>query len=63
MEAVSITSGASNSDMGSTVSPTSREPSYVVNHPLTPSEIDWLKRQSRLVGEASIRFFAEKAEG
>ncbi len=50
-------------DTNSTVSPTSREPSYVVNHPLTPSEIDWLKLQSRLVGEASIRFFAEKGEG
>ncbi len=56
------TSGDVSSAMDSTVSQTSKEQSFVVNFPLTPSEIDWLKRQSKLVGEASIRFFEREGD-
>jgi len=63
MDRPSKTSGASNSDTESTVSPTSKAPSFAVNFPLTPSEIDWLKRQSKLVGEASTRFFEREEIG
>ncbi len=60
MTAISKTSGDVSSTTDLTFSPTSKEPSFVVNFPLTPSEIDWLKQQSKLVEEASIRFFARE---
>ncbi len=57
LETHSTPSGERNSETGSTVSPTSKQPSFVVNFPLTPSESEWLRQRSRRVGEASIRFF------
>ena len=49
----SISSGKTSSVMASTVSPTSKDKSFVVSHPLTPSEIAWLKQQSKRVAVAS----------
>ena len=62
METRSIPSGANSSDTGSNASPTSKVESFVVNFPLTPSEIEWLKAQSRRVGEVSDRLFALAAK-
>ena len=62
METGSTPSGANNSDTGSNASPTSKAQSFVVNFPLTPSEIEWLKAQSRRVGEVSERLFALAAK-
>ena len=48
--------------MASTASPSSNPKFSVVNHPLTPSQIEWLRQQSRHVAEVSKRLFeAEKA--
>jgi hypothetical protein len=60
MDPHSTPSGESASDTASNATPASREEFYVVNFPLTPSEIEWLKQQSKLVEEASIRFFERK---
>ncbi len=62
MESGSTPSGANNSDTGSNASQTSKAESFVVNFPLTPSEIEWLKAQSKRVGEVSERLFALAAE-
>jgi hypothetical protein len=51
MAKTSKISGAPSSDTVSTASPTSKPPISLVNFPLTPSEIEWLKQQSRLVAE------------
>jgi hypothetical protein len=63
METGSTPSGATNSDTDSTASPTSKAGSFVVNFPLTPSEIEWLRAQSRRVGEVSDRLFVLAAKG
>ena len=53
MAKTSNSSGKLSSAMPSTVSPTSKGKSLVVSHPLTPSEIGWLRQQSRRVAAAS----------
>jgi len=60
MDTHSTLSGESASDTASIASPTSKAEFSVVSYPLTPSEIEWLKAQSRRVGEASIRYFEER---
>ena len=45
-------SGKTSSAAASTASPTSKEESYVVNFPLTQSEIAWLREQSKRVAVA-----------
>jgi len=60
MEIVSTPAGETGSDTASPASPTSRESVSIVSFPLTRSEIAWLKEQSRLVGEASIRLLARE---
>ncbi len=56
MEEESNHPGENDSGNASSVSKTSKVESFVVSYPLTQSEIDWLKLQSKLVGEASKRF-------
>ncbi len=63
MEMESNPSGESGSDTASIASPTSKAESFVVSYPLTRSEIEWLKLQSKLVAEASDRFFAREEIG
>jgi len=60
MEIVSKPSDTTSSDKDSNAPPTPKAEFFVVNFPLTPSEIEWLREQSRLVGEVSDRFFARK---
>src|SRR5580698_9154481 len=48
------TSGKSSSGMASTASRTSKAESLVVSQPLSRSEIDWLKQQSKLVSGVSF---------
>jgi hypothetical protein len=47
--------------MDSTVSPTSKPAISLVNFPLKISEIEWLKQQSKLVGEDYRRLQSEPA--
>ena len=54
-ERISTSSGDTSSDMESTASRKSKPSSYVVSHPLPPSRISWLRRQSKHVGEVSSR--------
>jgi hypothetical protein len=62
MEIASIPSGETGLDREPPALPPSKEGFSIVSYPLTPSEIAWLREQSRLVGEASIRFLAREAE-
>ena len=47
-------SGKNNSAMASTASRTSKAGSFIVSQPLSRSEIDWLKQQSKLVSGVSF---------
>ena len=47
------TSGKANSATGSTASRKSKPSTYVVNTPLPPSRISWLRQQSKHVAEVS----------
>ena len=53
-------SGKSSSAMASTASRTSKGESFVVNNPLSQSEIGWLKRQSKHVAAVSSQLFVEQ---
>jgi len=58
----SKTSGKPPSSTVSAASPSSKPAISPVNFPLTPSEIEWLKQQSRLVGEEYRRSRSAAAE-
>jgi hypothetical protein len=58
----STSSGKSSSATASTALRKSKGKSYVVNHPLTPSRISWLRQQSKHVGEVSRRRLARKTK-
>jgi len=55
------TSGKPPSAKDSTVSPTSKPAISLVNFPLKSSERAWLRRQSKLVGEAFQQFHSKPA--
>ena len=57
------TSGERGLDTASTVSQISKEKSFVVSIPLTRSEIDWLRQQSRRVAEVSSRRSTLRVKG
>ncbi len=48
-------SGANSSDTNWIASPSSKARSLVVSHPLTRSEVDWLRQQSKRVAAASTQ--------
>ncbi len=48
-------SGAGSSVTASTGSRSSKDGSFLVSHPLTQSEIGWLRAQSKRVAEVSTR--------
>jgi hypothetical protein len=50
----STSTGGTNSVVHSTASRKSKLKSYVVNNPLSPSRISWLRQQSKRVAEVSI---------
>jgi hypothetical protein len=63
MENPSTSSGETVSDAESAISRVAKPRSLVVNFPLTPSEIDWLRQQSKHVAEVSKRLSASEHEG
>jgi len=57
----STSSGGTNSAMDSTASRKSKLKTYVVNNPLPPSRISWLRQQSKHVAEVSnLRLTTER---
>jgi len=55
MASHSNSSGKTNSVTESTASRKSKPKTYVVNQPVTPSRISWLKQQSKHVAAVSIQ--------
>jgi len=62
MDQVSTPSEEQTPGDGAKASTASKAESYVVNFPLTPEELEWLKAQSRRVREAVKRFLASEGK-